>query len=96
MNDISLLLYRNRLLIGSILLIGLMLNCVLRFWGQWHQFASVLLVQLWFGQAVFSYLIGERVSIGPSGFEKEDDPTGRAVLAGFSFVVYVLAFFVPF
>lgn len=71
-------LYTYRYLLGALLLIAALLNCFFRFWGDARPFFSALMLQLWFGQAVFAYLRGSWASIGPGGktsvqmFEKAD------------------------
>jgi hypothetical protein len=52
----------------------------------------MLLVQLWFGQAVYNYLRGGRVGIGPGSLGVDADPVMRGCLAAFSLFVYFLVF----
>lgn len=88
--------HKYRYFLGGLLLVGALANCFLRFFGEWRPFFSALLLQLWFGQAVFSYLRGGWVSIGPGGLAKDATPIGRASLAGVSLLVYLLSFFLSF
>jgi hypothetical protein len=37
----------------------------------------MVLVQLWFGQAVYNYARGARVAIAPGGMSKDADPAQR-------------------
>lgn len=89
-------LKRNANLIGVLLLLFSMLNVFLRFFGSWANFLTALLVQLWFAQAVYSYLVGGRVSIGPGGLGKDADPVWRGMLAGLAFFAYCVVFFLDF
>lgn len=50
------------------------------------------MLQAWFGQAVFAYLRGGWVAIGPGGLSKDASPTWRAVLAGVAFAIYLIGF----
>ncbi|MNO08112.1 hypothetical protein D3C76_1880140 [compost metagenome] len=54
------------------------------------------MLQLWFGQAIFSYVRGGWVSIGPGGLGKDASPIGRLALALVSLFVYLLGFFLSF
>lgn len=92
----SSILYMYRYLFGGLMLVAALVNCFVRFFGELHPFFSALMLQLWFGQAVFAYLGGGRVSIGPGGLGKDANPIGRAALAGVSFFVYLLGFFLAF
>ncbi|VVO34842.1 hypothetical protein [Pseudomonas fluorescens] len=89
-------LYKYRYLLAALLLIAALLNCFLRFWGDTRPFFSALMFQLWFGQAVFAYLRGGWVSIGPGGLGKHANPEGRAALASVSFVIYLSGFILNF
>ena len=46
--------YKYRHGIGLVLLLGALLNGFLRFDGSWKRFFTMVLIQLWFGQAVYS------------------------------------------
>ena len=47
-------LYKYRHGIGVALLLAALLNGFLRFDGSWNRFLTMVLVQLWFGQAVYN------------------------------------------
>jgi hypothetical protein len=51
-----------------------------------------LFLQALFGQAVFAYLYGGWIAIGPGSLPKKDNSTSRAVLAGIGFVAYLISF----
>lgn len=53
-------LYKYRHGIGVALLLAALLNGFLRFDGSWNRFLTMVLVQLWFGQAVYNYARGAR------------------------------------
>lgn len=50
------ILYTYRYLFGGLMLIAAFVNGILRFFGEWYPFFGALMLQLWFGQAVFAYL----------------------------------------
>ncbi|MCF5143292.1 hypothetical protein GIW41_29380 [Pseudomonas sp. PA-6-1D] len=85
---------RSRLYV--VLLLAALLNGFLRFDGSWKRFFLMVLVQLWFGQAVYSYARGARVAIAPGGMSKDADPEWRAALAGFALFLYGVVFFLSF
>ena len=70
-------LYKYRHGIGVALLLAALLNGFLRFDGSWKRFLTMVLVQLWFGQAVYNYARGARVAIAPGGMSKDADPAQR-------------------
>lgn len=78
--------------IGFALLVVSLLASFIRFDGSWHRFFSMLLVQLWFGQAVYNYLRGGRVGIGPGSLGADADPVMRGALAAFALFVHFLVF----
>ena len=70
-----------------------LLNVCIRFIGDWKSFWTVLLIQVFFGQAVFAFIRGAAIHVAPGGrLSKDADPVGRAGLAAFSLAVYFLAF----
>lgn len=89
-------LYKYQHGIGLALLLAALLNGFLRFDGSWKRFFLMVLVQLWFGQAVYSYARGARVAIAPGGMSKDADPEWRAALAGFALFLYGVVFFLSF
>ena len=89
-------LYKYRHGIGVALLLAALLNGFLRFDGSWNRFLTMVLVQLWFGQAVYNYARGARVAIAPGGMSKDADPEWRAALAGFALFLYGGVFFLSF
>ncbi|AUG08511.1 hypothetical protein [Pseudomonas sp. S09G 359] len=86
------LLKRYRYLILLLMVAASLVSATVRFVGDWRNFWTVLMLQAWFGQAVFAYLLGGWVAIGPGGLAKDASPTWRAVLAGFAFAVYLVGF----
>jgi hypothetical protein len=93
-SNLSLLLYRYRYHIGLILFSAAVVNLWFGFSGVIESRFGVFLGQIWTGQAVYQYVRGGRVTIGAGGLDKDADPLGRAILASFSFFLYLL-FFVP-
>lgn len=79
--------------VGFFLLVVAVLGGFIRFDGSWQRFFSMVLAQIWFGQAVYNFLRGGRVSIGPGGMGRDADPVLRQALAGFAFVLYLSVFF---
>ena len=71
--------YRYRYLLGG-MLAATLLNCFLRFSDGGRLFFSALMLQLWFGQAVFAYFRRGWVSIGPGGLGKDAPAMARASL----------------
>ena len=86
------LLKRYRYLIRLLMVAASLVSATLRFVGDWRNFWTVLMLQAWFGQAVFAYLRGGWVAIGPGGLSKDASPTWRAVLAGVAFAIYLIGF----
>ncbi|MBJ2182802.1 MULTISPECIES: hypothetical protein [Pseudomonas] len=86
------LLKRYRYLILLLMVAASLVSATVRFAGDWRNFWTVLMLQAWFGQAVFAYLRGGWVAIGPGGFSKDASPTSRAVLAGAAFAIYLIGF----
>lgn len=87
-------MYGFRNIIGLLLLF---FACVRFFSNYSTGFESAFgffLAQIWTAQAVYQYLRGGRVTIGPGGLDKDANPWGRAALAIVSLVLYLL-FFIP-
>lgn len=95
-SEIKETLSSHRYLIGVLLLTGSLVNACVRFDGSGQRFFSMLLIQLWFAQAVFNYLRGGWVGIGPGGLSKDANPNARAGLAGFALFAYLVVFFLDF
>ena len=87
------LLKRYRHLIGLILLVVAVTAGILRFNGNWDRFFSMVLGQVWFGQAVYNYLRGGWVTIGPGGMGPQTDPRLRGGMAAVALFLYLLVFF---
>jgi hypothetical protein len=85
-------LKRFRYLILGVMVIACLVNAFWRFTGQWYLFWTSVAVQAWFMQAVFAYLRGGWVAIGPGGLSSDASPLGRAVLAVVAFGFYLLMF----
>lgn len=79
--------------VGLILFVVAVASGFVRFDGSWQRFFSMVLAQLWFGQAIYNFLRGGRVSIGPGGMGRDADPVLRQALAGFAFMLYLAVFF---
>jgi hypothetical protein len=76
----------------ALMAIASLVNAFVRFSGDWSHFWSVLAAHAWFTQAVFAYLRGGWVAIGPGGLSKDANPLGRAALAATAFAFYLLTF----
>ncbi|WLH92803.1 hypothetical protein PSH87_12895 [Pseudomonas sp. FP453] len=85
-------LKRYRFLILLLMVATSLVSATVRFVGEWSDFWTVLMLQAWFGQAVFAYLRGGWVAIGPGGLPKDASPTSRALLAGVAFAIYLIGF----
>lgn len=85
-------LKRYRFLILLLMVATSLVSATVRFVGEWSNFWTVLMLQAWFGQAVFAYLRGGWVAIGPGGLPKDASPTSRALLAGVAFAIYLIGF----
>lgn len=85
-------LKRFRYLILSVMVIASIVSAFWRFTGEWSQFWTCIAAQAWFTQAVFAYLRGGWVAIGPGGLPKDASPVGRAVLAALALGLYLLMF----
>ncbi|MEG0064243.1 MAG: hypothetical protein RR740_06555, partial [Pseudomonas sp.] len=71
---------------------GSLVSAFWRFTGDWSQFWISVGAQAWFTQAVFAYLRGGWVAIGPGGLSKDANPIGRALLAAVALGLYLLMF----
>ncbi|WP_147411079.1 hypothetical protein [Pseudomonas cavernicola] len=89
-------LHRYGNILGGVLLSASLVSCFWRFGGDWKKFFTVLMVQLWFAQAVYGYLRGGRVSIGPGGLGKDANPAWRTALASVALLLYAIVFFLDF
>lgn len=85
-------LKRSRYLILSAMVIASLVSAFWRFTGEWSQFWTSVAAQAWFSQAVFAYLRGGWVAIGPGGLSKDANPVGRALLAAVALGLYLLMF----
>ena len=88
--------YKYRFHLGGILVVASLINCFVRYEGDWARFFTILITQVWFAQGVFNYLIGGTILIAPWGLDKDADPEWRALLAGFALFLYVVVFFLDF
>ncbi|WP_435036896.1 hypothetical protein [Pseudomonas neuropathica] len=86
------ILKRFRYLILAVMAIASLVSVFWRFTGGWSQFWTCVGAQAWFTQAVFAYLRGGWVAIGPGGLPKDADPVGRALLAALALGLYLLMF----
>lgn len=91
-NSVLALLKRFRYLVLVLMVVASFVNAVARFTGNWSPFWWSLALQAWFIQAVFAYLRGGWVTIGPGGLSKDANPIGRAALAATAFGFYLLMF----
>lgn len=91
-SNILAFLKRFRHLILAVMVIASLVNAFVRFAGDWSHFWGGLALHTWFTQAVFAYLRGGRVAIGPGGLSKDANPLGRAALAATAFAFYLLMF----
>ena len=71
------LLKRYRYSILLLMVAASLLNALIRFIGEWGDFWTALMLQAWFGQAVFAYLRGGWVAIGPGAFPKTQTLDGE-------------------
>lgn len=83
-------MYRFRNFIGLLLLFFALLRFIAQFSTNFESAVGVFLLQLWAGQAVYQYLRGGRVTIGPGGLDRDASPWGRTALALASFLLYLL------
>lgn len=85
-------LKRFRYLILGVMVIASLVSAFWRFTGEWSQVWTCVAAQAWFTQAVFGYLRGGWVAIGPGGLSKDANPVGRALLATVALGFYLLMF----
>ncbi|PAU61495.1 hypothetical protein BZL43_05220 [Pseudomonas sp. PICF141] len=71
-------LKRFRYLILALMVIASLVNAFVRFAGDWSHFWGVLAAHAWFTQAVFAYLRGGWVAIGPGGFVQRCESLGES------------------
>lgn len=91
-SNVIVILRRFRYVILLVMVTSSIVNAFVRFTGNWGHFWEVLALQAWFGQAVFAYLRGGRVAIGPGGVSKDGNPLWRASLAVLALTIYLLFF----
>ncbi|WP_433766281.1 hypothetical protein [Pseudomonas putida] len=91
-NNVLTFLKRFRYLTLALMVVASLVNAFVRFAGDWSHFWGALAVQAWFMQAVFAYLRGGWVTLGPGGLSKDANPLGRAALAATAFAFYLLTF----
>lgn len=91
-NKVLVFLKRFRYLILAAMVIASLVGAIARSKGDGSLFWTVLGAQAWFTQAVFAYLRGGSVFIGPGGLSKDDSPIGRALLAVAALGFYLLMF----
>ncbi len=83
---------RNRLHVAAIMAIVSFANSC-RFWGEWNEFYSVLVVQFLFGQGFVSYIGGKEINVAPgAGVKVGAPPVLRAFVGWGVFFVYILMF----
>lgn len=93
MNRLLSFLYGKRIWILVLLLVGIFLNS-LRFLEEWRNLSVVMLGQLWFGYAFYSYISGREILFGPGAISRKDSSVlERALAGGISFFIYILFFF---
>lgn len=93
MNNFLVVLYKSRLLILALMVFSAVLNSV-RFYGEWGDFYTVVLGQLWFGQGFYAYIRGGRiVLVGGGAVGKDAHPAARGLVGGGAFMLYILMFF---
>jgi len=82
-----------RIYVAAIMIVALLVNAY-RFWGEWNDFYSVIVVQLLFGQGFFSYISGKEINVAPGGGVKAGaHPLLRALIGWSAFLAYILMFF---
>ena len=91
-NIALILLKRYRYLILGLMVVASLVNAFVRFAYEPGRFWGALAAHAWFTQAVFAYLRGGRISIGPGALSKDAHPVGRAALAATAFAFYLLMF----
>ena len=65
-----------------------------RFWGEWNNFYSVIAAQVYFGQGVYFFVSGGRISFSPGGGLSSDaDPVLRGMVGMAAFCCYLMCFF---
>ena len=85
-------LKRYRYLLLALMIAASLVNAFVRFAGDGRDFIGAVAVHGWFVQAVFAYLRGGWVGLGPGGLAKDANPMGRAALAATAFGFYLLMF----
>jgi len=93
MNKIIDTLFRYRFLILLLMVVFSLINAV-RFWGEWNNFYSVIVAQVYFGQGIYFFVSGGRISFSPGGGVSSDaNPVLRVVVGMAALSLYLMCFF---
>ncbi|MNJ20319.1 hypothetical protein D3C77_146520 [compost metagenome] len=89
-------LYKNRFFLGGGLIFASLVNCFIRYDGDWGRFFTIFTIQIWFAQGVYNFFSGGTIVVAPWGLDKNADPEWRAALACFALFIYLVVFFLDF
>ena len=78
------------------MLTGALLNAFIKSEGDWRVFCSVMIFQIYGGQAFYNYMRGGWVALSPGGFDKDADPGLRGMVAYIGLAVYLASYFIDF
>lgn len=86
-------LYKYRQWILLLIAIGIAVS-VVRHWGDWRIFFSVVIGQIWFGRGIYYFASGKDIIYWGGGFVGTNSPVSlRVIMAAVGLAVYVALFF---
>ncbi len=86
-------LYEYRQWVLSFIGIGIAISAI-RHWGDWRDFFSVVIGQIWFGRGVYYYASGKDIIYWGGGFVGANSSESvRQVMAAVGLAVYIALFF---
>ncbi|MGY4533846.1 hypothetical protein ACVW0Y_002982 [Pseudomonas sp. TE3786] len=85
-------LKRYRYLILALMVTASLTSVFMRFSNDSQNFWGMLLGHALFAQAIFAYLRGSTITIGPGSLGRDAHPAARAALAALALIFYLLLF----
>lgn len=68
------------------------LNAYLKYWGDWNNFAGILLFQILMISTLHSYLFNKTIRLGVKSFAPDEDPAVRKLMTAIATFAYFFLF----